>query len=110
MIEAGLVEHLVKFLDENYSSISSYGLEYTTALFMNLSLHNETRLRCKVMAEKIIRLFPKLLDDKYECCFPYVNGAMYSLLTDPTINEQAKKMNLDKVLKQQINVSNSKTN
>lgn len=73
---------------------------------MNLSLHNETREKCRKISNKIVQLFPKLLNAKYQCSLPYVNGALYSLLTDPTINEEAKKFNLEKILLEHINVSN----
>ena len=50
MIESGmlewLIDHLKQFLSQNAENISTYGLEYSTALFMNLCLHRSGKLRC----------------------------------------------------------------
>ena len=65
MIESGmlewLIDHLKQFLSQNAENISSYGLEYSTALFMNLCLHRSGKLRCLPMAQKVLSTFLQLL-------------------------------------------------
>ena len=65
MIESGmlewLIDHLKQFLSQNAESISTYGLEYSTALFMNLCLHRSGKLRCLPMAQKVLSTFLQLL-------------------------------------------------
>ena len=65
MIESGmlewLIDHLKQFLCQNANNISSYGLEYSTALFMNLCLHRSGKLRCLPMAQKVLNTFLQLL-------------------------------------------------
>ena len=65
MIESGmlewLIDHLKQFLCQNANNISTYGLEYSTALFMNLCLHRSGKLRCLPMAQKVLSTFLQLL-------------------------------------------------
>ena len=65
MIESGmlewLIDHLKQFLSQNADNISTYGLEYSTALFMNLCLHRSGKLRCLPMAQKVLSTFLQLL-------------------------------------------------
>ena len=67
----GIVEWLVKYLenfDENVDSgsnwkvpYSPYGLEYSTALFMNLCLHKSGKQKCFPMAKLVLEMLTQLL-------------------------------------------------
>lgn len=65
---------------------------------MNLCLHKEAREICKKQPEDVVTLLMNLLDKKYSYCMPYVNGSMYSLLSDPVINAEAKVRGLGDVI------------
>lgn len=101
---SGLVEYLVNFVNSNSKSISGYCLEYSCALLMNLCLHKQARETCGHRPKEILSLLMKLLDDEHEFCLPYVNGTLYSLLGNSHINQEARKMQLGKVLKQHVQV------
>ena len=64
LIESGMIEwlidHLKQFLSKK-SNLSCYGLEYSTALFMNLCLHRSGKLRCLPMAQEVLSTFLDLL-------------------------------------------------
>lgn len=71
---------------------------------MNLCLHEETREKCRSSARKVVEVLTNLMDTKHKFVMPYVNGALYSLLTDVNINREAKKINIENILKTQIKV------
>lgn len=75
---------------------------------MNLCLHKETRLKCRAAATTVVKLLIDLLGAKYKCAMPYVNGAMYSLLTDKYINREARNMKLGDVIQHHVDVSTCK--
>ncbi|KAF2896280.1 hypothetical protein ILUMI_09894 [Ignelater luminosus] len=102
MIAAGLVEHLVTFLSTKHNTISEYCMEYTTALLMNLCLHEEARERLHPFATDVVSLLADLLDTKRRYCMPYVNGTMFSLLSDSYINNEAKRLNLAQLIEYHI--------
>lgn len=80
-------------------------MEYTTALLMNLCLHEEARERLHPFAADVVNLLADLLDTKRRYCMPYVNGTMFSLLSDPFINNEAKRLNLAKLIEYHIAVN-----
>lgn len=74
MIERGLLDWLIVYLSELDSSSSnqqhqsvtsdyqsSYGLEYATALFMNLCLHKSAKEKCLPKARVILQVLVRLL-------------------------------------------------
>ena len=88
MIESGIVEWLIRYLEQlnpNWSSrfdskndnshtnddandkmnkTSWYGLEYSTALFMNLCLHKSGKEKCLPMAKVVLQIFAHLLNSQ----------------------------------------------
>ena len=87
LIERGIVEWLVRYLeqlnpnwsemntnndrpnenDDGYrskSQASCYGLEYSTALFMNLCLHKSGKEKCLPMAKLVLQIFAHLLNSQ----------------------------------------------
>ena len=85
MIESGmlewLIDHLKQFLCQNANNISTYGLEYSTALFMNLCLHRSGKLRCLPMAQKVLSTFLQLLSstNKRKVCINPKDTIKYML-------------------------------
>ena len=87
LIERGIVEWLVRYLEQlnpnwsemntnndrpnenddryrNKSQASCYGLEYSTALFMNLCLHKSGKEKCLPMAKLVLQIFAHLLNSQ----------------------------------------------
>nr|CAD7409566.1 unnamed protein product [Timema poppensis] len=98
MIELGVVEWLVQSLSAEYTDMRTYTLEYTTALLMNLCLHRQAKERCVPLSKIVLKVLSALLGTELTHAVPYVNGTLYSLLANPLINQEAKKMGLCKVL------------
>ncbi|KAB0802900.1 hypothetical protein PPYR_05086 [Photinus pyralis] len=109
MINSGFVEYLLTFLMNLHSKISHYCMENSTALLMNLCLHKDARDRLHPYAKDVISLLVNLLDIRYSFCMPYINGTMYSLLSDPVINEEAHRISLSKLLDYHISNSDEQT-
>ena len=67
-----LIDHLKQFLNKK-SNLSCYGLEYSTALFMNLCLHRSGKLRCLPMAQEVLSTFLDLLSstNKRQVCMGF---------------------------------------
>lgn len=106
MITYGLTEFLINYLNEHLAHISTYCLEYCTALMMNLCLHKEGRSRCTLKARDTIKLIKNLLSSKHaENIMPYVSGTMYSLFGNRKINAEAKLLDLATLLRHHIQTS-----
>lgn len=110
MIEKGMIEWLV-FTLERVKELDSYCLEYSTALLMNLCLTVSGRNVCKTMLNRVLHLFINLLNFNNVEILPYVNGGLFSLLTDSEIRKKAQEMNLEDALekaKSQMNLDSSR--
>ena len=83
MIQMGIVEWLIKYLNhfDRFSSGSPstsdyYGLEYSTALFMNLCLHKSGKQKCLPMAKMVLEILAQLLaSDTKQVMFTYYKRA-----------------------------------
>lgn len=54
MIESGLLEWLINHLHDNSHFMSSYRLEYATALLMNMSLHRLAQAKASKISSLLI--------------------------------------------------------
>lgn len=101
MISHGILEWVVRTLQESeQAGISEYGLEYITALFMNLCLQKSAKQHCRKMSTSVIDVVKKLLEYRNAEIVPYLNGALYSLLCDPEFRGIAVQMGLEASLQQ----------
>ncbi|XP_072750556.1 lisH domain-containing protein ARMC9 isoform X2 [Anoplolepis gracilipes] len=92
MIESGLLEWLINHLHDQCRVISLYRLEYATALLMNLSLHRLAQARASKISSLLVSTLLILLSIDHSSSLPYINGALNNFLSNPVINEEAKKM------------------
>ena len=60
MIERGIIEWLVEYL-QGTESHNSYGLEYSTALLMNLCLHKSGKEKIVPIAKSVLDVLTRLL-------------------------------------------------
>ncbi|TRY79172.1 hypothetical protein TCAL_13089 [Tigriopus californicus] len=93
MIDLGIVEWLVRFL-EHGQDLSLYGLEYSTALFMNLCLHKSGKEKCLPIVSNVLEVLRTLLALNLKQIFPYLNGTLFSLLSHRQIALKAVEMDL----------------
>lgn len=103
ILHLGSVDELLQFLNKHHNKVSEYCLEYATALLMNLSLEDEARGYFAKKANLLVNLLKKLLNGK-ECCLPYVNGTLYSVLINKEIRDVAIDLDLDKAILFKIEV------
>ena len=93
-----MIVWLLETLDDS-DSLSDYSLEFSIALLMNLCLRSAGRRKCAANPQSIVKVLSDLLGHDNQSIKPYVNGALYSILSHPTIREHARAVNLDEVLK-----------
>ncbi|XP_011863084.1 PREDICTED: lisH domain-containing protein ARMC9-like isoform X2 [Vollenhovia emeryi] len=92
MIESGLLEWLINHLHDKCRIISLYRLEYATALLMNLSLHRLAQARASKISSLLVSTLLVLLSIDHTSSLPYINGALNNFLSNPIINEEARKI------------------
>nr|XP_006813646.1 PREDICTED: lisH domain-containing protein ARMC9-like [Saccoglossus kowalevskii] len=98
MIEGGMISWLVSVLVDS-DALSDYTLEYSVALLMNLCLRTTGKHKCCEDAAHILKVLSDLLGHENQEIRPYVNGALYSILSIPVIREEAKAMGLEEILR-----------
>lgn len=97
MIEDGLIGWLVEELQDS-DCLSDYTLVYSSALLMNLCLRTQGKRKCAEIAKRVLKVLTDLLGHENHEIRPYVNGALYSILCDPTVREEAREMSLEEIL------------
>lgn len=97
MIEDGLICWLVDELQDS-DCLSDFTLEYSTALLMNLCLRTKGKRKCAEKAKHALKVLTDLLGHESHEIRPYVNGALYSILSIPSVREEAKEMSVEEIL------------
>ncbi|XP_076405618.1 lisH domain-containing protein ARMC9 isoform X4 [Peromyscus maniculatus bairdii] len=98
MIRDGLIFWLIDLLKEP-DCLSDYTLEYSVALLMNLCLRSAGKNTCAKVAGLVLRVLSDLLGHENHEIQPYVNGALYSILSIPSIREEARAMGMEDILR-----------
>ncbi|XP_036092376.1 lisH domain-containing protein ARMC9 isoform X3 [Rousettus aegyptiacus] len=98
MIRDGLVLWLVDTLKDP-DCLSDYTLEYSAALLMNLCLRSAGKNMCAKAAGLVLKVLSDLLGHENHEIQPYVNGALYSILSIPAIREEARAMGMEDILR-----------
>uniref|UniRef100_A0ACB8FM72 LisH domain-containing protein armc9 n=1 Tax=Sphaerodactylus townsendi TaxID=933632 RepID=A0ACB8FM72_9SAUR len=91
MIKHELILWLVEALKDT-DCMSDYTLAYSVALLMNLCLRSSGKKTCAKIANEVLRVLSDLLGHENHEIHPYVNGALYSILSIPSIREEARAM------------------
>ncbi|XP_068400339.1 lisH domain-containing protein ARMC9 isoform X3 [Eschrichtius robustus] len=97
MIQDGLIFWLIDVLQEP-DCLSDYTLEYSVALLMNLCLRSTGKNMCAKVAGLVLKVLSDLLGHENHEIQPYVNGALYSILSIPSIREEARAMGMEDIL------------
>ncbi|XP_044793885.2 lisH domain-containing protein ARMC9 isoform X3 [Bubalus bubalis] len=98
MIQDGLIFWLIDILKEP-DCLSDYTLEYSVALLMNLCLRSSGKNMCAKVAGLVLKVLSDLLGHENHEIQPYVNGALYSILSIPSIREEARAMGMEDILR-----------
>ncbi|XP_073866597.1 lisH domain-containing protein ARMC9 isoform X27 [Macaca fascicularis] len=98
MIQDGLIFWLVDALKDP-DCLSDYTLEYSVALLMNLCLRSAGKNMCAKVAGLVLKVLSDLLGHENHEIQPYVNGALYSILSVPSIREEARAMGMEDILR-----------
>uniref|UniRef100_A0A3Q0S4X4 LisH domain-containing protein ARMC9 n=1 Tax=Amphilophus citrinellus TaxID=61819 RepID=A0A3Q0S4X4_AMPCI len=97
MIADDLIGWLVDELQDS-DSLSDYTLEYSIALLMNLCLRTRGKKKCAENAKHVLKVLTDLLGHENHEIRPYVNGALYSILSIPSVRQEAKEMSVEEIL------------
>ncbi|CAL4143282.1 unnamed protein product, partial [Meganyctiphanes norvegica] len=97
LVSNGCLEWLSKILADA-RSLPPYTLEYAVALFMNLSLRTQGRMKCVQLSIKLLPALTQLLATVPHHVVPYVTGALYSLVALPPLRREAFDLGLDATL------------
>ncbi|XP_005883029.1 PREDICTED: lisH domain-containing protein ARMC9 isoform X2 [Myotis brandtii] len=98
MIQDGLIFWLIDILKEP-DCLSDYTLEYSVALLMNLCLRSAGKNMCASVAGLVLKVLSDLLGHENHEIQPYVNGALYSILSIPSVREEARAMGMEDILR-----------
>ncbi|XP_034511271.1 lisH domain-containing protein ARMC9 isoform X6 [Ailuropoda melanoleuca] len=98
MIRDGLIFWLTDILKDP-DCLSDYTLEYSVALLMNLCLRSAGKNMCAKIAGLVLKVLSDLLGHENHEIQPYVNGALYSILSIPSIREEARAMGMEDILR-----------
>jgi hypothetical protein len=98
MVRRDMVKWLCEVL-KNVDALSEYCVEYATALLMNLALRKDGRKKCAEAVDTVISVLMDLLEYDSDNVKTYVNGVLYSLLTVPVIQEHAREVGLNELLR-----------
>ncbi|XP_048523996.1 uncharacterized protein LOC109543203 isoform X2 [Dendroctonus ponderosae] len=105
MVNEGLFEVIVDYMDDFYEKLSKYCLEYCSALLMNLCLVTEAKERSTKDPIKIVGLLRKFLECENETYLPYINGVMFSLFERSEIVDEALNQHFDKIIIKLIQIT-----
>ncbi|XP_041861320.1 lisH domain-containing protein ARMC9 isoform X2 [Melanotaenia boesemani] len=98
MIIDDLIFWLVDELQDS-DCLSDYTLDYSAALLMNLCLRTKGKRKCAENAKHVLKVLTDLLGHENHEIRPYVNGALYSILSIPSVRQEAKEMSLEEILR-----------
>ncbi|KAI8814674.1 hypothetical protein BJ742DRAFT_887052 [Cladochytrium replicatum] len=94
----------INFLDylhgllENTEGLSESTIEYATALLMNLCLRTEGRRQCLTIKSRTLAILNELMEHESIQIKTYVNGALYSLFSEPVFREDARELGMEDML------------
>ncbi|XP_057697097.1 lisH domain-containing protein ARMC9 isoform X2 [Corythoichthys intestinalis] len=97
MIEDDLIGWLVNELHDP-DCLSDSTLEYTAALLLNLCLRTKGKRKCAENAKHVLKVLTDLLGHENYEIRPYVNGALYNILSLPSVRQKAKEMSVEEIL------------
>jgi LisH domain-containing protein ARMC9 len=99
MIKLDVIKWTVNMLKIEGNTLGDYTLEYATALLMNLSLRTQGKRKCEELDTDILKVLNELLEHENLQVRTYVNGTLYCILERKRLQEEARALNMDQVLR-----------
>ena len=99
LIELNVIHFIVDVFTYESESLSEYSMEYGLALIMNLSLRKEGREKFETVSERIMQILLNFMSKDNVQILTCINGTLYSLLKRKKFKLEAKKFNLEQVLR-----------
>ncbi|KAM9386157.1 lisH domain-containing protein ARMC9 [Pholidichthys leucotaenia] len=98
MIADDLIDWVVDELQDS-DCLSDDTLMCSTFLLLNLCLRTKGKRKCAANAKHVLKVLTDLLGHENHEIHPYVNGALYSILCDPSVRQEAREMSLEEFLR-----------
>lgn len=98
MIEKDIIKWILNTLKYEKEELGEYFYEYATALLMNLSLRAAGKKKCEESEVEILEILGDLLEHENMQVRSFVNGTLYSLLSNHAFREQAHAMGMSEML------------
>uniref|UniRef100_A0A8B9KZH0 LisH domain-containing protein ARMC9 n=1 Tax=Astyanax mexicanus TaxID=7994 RepID=A0A8B9KZH0_ASTMX len=98
LIRNGMIGWLVDELQDS-DCLSDYTLEYAVALLMNLCLRTQGKKKCTENTKHVLKVLSDLLGHENHEVRPYVNGTLYSILSVPSVRQEARAMSMEEILR-----------
>ncbi|XP_023320211.1 lisH domain-containing protein ARMC9 [Eurytemora carolleeae] len=98
LLKLGLVRWLGGVYLQDWKKQRQYSLEYSTALLMNLCLHRKGKEDCIPIAEELLNTLLNLASSPISQIKPYVNGTLYSLLSNSVIKDISRRTQVQEKL------------
>ncbi|XP_058257570.1 lisH domain-containing protein ARMC9 isoform X1 [Hemibagrus wyckioides] len=109
LIRLGLISWLIEEL-QDADSLADYTVEYAVTLLMTLCLRTQGKRKCTEKAKQVLKVLTDLLGHENNEIRYYVNGALYSILSVPTLRQEAKEMSLEEILRCYMKEENPELN
>ncbi|KAI5609809.1 lisH domain-containing protein ARMC9 [Silurus asotus] len=109
LIRLGLIAWLVDELQDP-DSLSDCTMEYAVTLLMSLSLRTQGKRKCTEKSKHVLKVLKDLLGHESREIRYFVNGALYSILSVPTLRQEAKEMSLEEILRCYMKEDNPELN
>ncbi|KAH6572819.1 hypothetical protein BASA50_002010 [Batrachochytrium salamandrivorans] len=83
---------------KDVDSLSEYTIEYASALMMNLCLRTVGKQQCASNPEQTLSVLNGLIENDNIQVKTYVNGTLYSILSNPEIRDRARAIGMEEQL------------
>ncbi|XP_060934243.1 lisH domain-containing protein ARMC9 [Limanda limanda] len=98
MIADNLIGLLVDELQDP-DCLNDINLEFIAAMLMNLCLRTKGKKKCAENAKHVLKVLTDLLGHENQRIQQYVNGALYSILSIPSVRQAAREMSVEEILR-----------
>ena len=105
LISMNIIKWIIDVFVYEFKTLSDYTVEYGLALIMNLSLRKNGRDKFEEESERVMQVLINYISKENLQIQTCVNGTLYSLLKRKKFIDEAKKFNVDTIIKS-LNVSN----
>ncbi|KAI9143232.1 hypothetical protein BKA69DRAFT_1037040 [Paraphysoderma sedebokerense] len=98
MNQQNLIAIVLNMLND-LESLSEYSVEYGVALLMNLCLRTSGKKQCAENPTHVLKVLNMMIEHENLQVKTYVNGTLYSILSETRIRDQARAMGMLELLK-----------